>query len=48
MQSILSEVVDASKGIAYHDLQQPSEPGELSVGSALCTSIHIPIELLAM
>lgn len=39
MQSILSEVVDARKGIAYHDLQQPSEPGELSLLEVLCAPI---------
>lgn len=39
MQSILSEVVGARKGIAYHDLQQPSEPGELSLLEVLCAPI---------
>lgn len=41
MQSILSEVVDARKGIAYHDLQQPSEPGELSLLEVLCAPVFI-------
>lgn len=39
MQLILSEVVDARKGIAYHDLQQPSEPGELSLLEVLSAPI---------
>lgn len=41
MQSILSEVVDARKGIAYYDLQQPSEPGELSLLEVLCAPVFI-------
>lgn len=41
MQSILSEAVDARKGIAYHDLQQPSEPAELSLLEVLCAPVFI-------